>query len=82
MNRKVRIGLPDGNGCFGSLDFWKEYFNDIGVGYVGNDDEEYKLEQYIKESNKVFPQSICVNSKYRLGRALEMNDKVDCFMFF
>jgi predicted nucleotide-binding protein (sugar kinase/HSP70/actin superfamily) len=29
--KKVRIGLPDGNGCFGTLEFWKQYFSDIGV---------------------------------------------------
>ena len=39
--KKVRIGLPDGNGCFGTLEFWKQYFSDIGVEYVGVDDEEY-----------------------------------------
>ena len=31
--KKVRIGLPDGNGCFGTLEFWKQYFSDIGVEY-------------------------------------------------
>ena len=36
--KKVRIGLPDGNGCFGTLEFWKQYFSDIGVEYVGVDD--------------------------------------------
>ena len=46
--KKVRIGLPDGNGCFGTLEFWKQYFSDIGVEYVGVDDEEYKLEQYVR----------------------------------
>ena len=56
--KKVRIGLPDGNGCFGTLEFWKQYFSDIGVEY-----EEYKLEQYVRESNSIFPSSICVNSK-------------------
>ena len=61
--KKVRIGLPDGNGCFGTLEFWKQYFSDIGVEYVGVDDEEYKLEQYVRESNSIFPSSICVNSK-------------------
>ena len=82
MTDKIRIGLPDGNGCFGSIDFWKEYFELIGVEYVPNDDEEYKLKEYVTESNKVFPSAICVNSKYRLGRALEMKDKVDYFLFF
>ena len=48
--KKVRIGLPDGNGCFGTLEFWKQYFSD-------------KLEQYVRESNSIFPSSICVNSK-------------------
>ena len=80
--KKVRIGLPDGNGCFGTLEFWKQYFSDIGVEYVGVDDEEYKLEQYVRESNSIFPSSICVNSKYRLGRAIELADKVDYFLFF
>ena len=61
--KKVRIGLPDGNGCFGTLVFCKQYISDIGVEYVGVDDEEYKLEQYVRESNSIFPSSICVNSK-------------------
>lgn len=78
----MRVGLPDGNGSFGSVDFWSEYFNAIGVEYVSNDDDQYKLSEYVSMSNKVFPSAICVNSKYRLGRALEMADKVDCFLMF
>lgn len=78
----MRVGLPDGNGCFGSISFWNDYFQLIGVDYVSNDDEQYKLEKYVSMSNKVFPSSICVNSKYRLGRALEMEHKVDCFLMF
>ena len=35
----------------------------FGIEYVGVDDEEYKLEQYVRESNSIFPSSICVNSK-------------------
>ena len=34
MNKKIRIALPDGNGVFGTTEFWKEYFEKIGVEYV------------------------------------------------
>ena len=79
MNKKIRIALPDGNGVFGTTEFWKEYFEKIGVEYV---DCETDLKKFIKISNEVFPQSICLNSKYRLGRALTMAGQVDFFMFF
>lgn len=67
---------------FWNVGILETIFSDIGVEYVGVDDEEYKLEQYVRESNSIFPSSICVNSKYRLGRAIELADKVDYFLFF
>lgn len=79
MENKVRIGLPDGNGAFGNIDFWKEYFELIGVEYVDCDTD---LQKFVEMSNKVFPSAICLNSKYRLGRALTMANDVDYFMFF
>lgn len=82
ISKRVKIGLPDGNGCFGSLEFWKDYFTLIGVDYIENEDDKYNLERYVKKSNEIFPPTICVNSKYRLGRAIEMAEKVDYFMFF
>lgn len=78
--RKIRIALPDGNGVYGSREFWAELFGKIGVEYV--DTEEDILEEYVRTSNEIFPRQICTNSKYRLGRALALADKVDYFMFF
>ena len=48
---------------FWNVGILETIFSDIGVEYVGVDDEEYKLEQYVRESNSIFPSSICVNSK-------------------
>lgn len=76
---RVRIALPDGNGVYGNQEFWKEMFNEIGVEYVDLDDD---LETFVRISNETFPTQICVNSKYRLGRAFLLADKVDYFMFF
>ena len=45
MNKKIRIALPDGNGVFGTTEFWKEYFEKIGVEYV---DCETDLKKFIK----------------------------------
>lgn len=77
--RKVKIALPDGNGVFGNRVFWREYFESIGVQYVDCQDN---LDEFVKESNKVFPTTVCLNSKYRLGRALKLAPEVDYFMFF
>lgn len=76
---RVKIALPDGNGVYGNREFWSGLFNDIGVEYVDTEDE---LEKYVKISNEVFPSQICLNSKYRLGRALTLSEKADYFMFF
>lgn len=76
---KVRIALPDGNGVFGNEEFWKNFFEKIGVEYV---DCETDLEKFVNMSNEIFPQAICVNSKYRIGRALTVGNDVDYFMFF
>ena len=76
---KIRMGMPDGNGVFGSFEFWNNYCNDIGVELV---DTEDNLETLTDLSNTVFPKQICLNSKYRLGRALLLAKQVTHLLFF
>ena len=77
--KKIRIALPDGDGVLGNRQFWKEYFEMINVEYVDCEDD---LHDFIQLSNSIFPAAICLNSKYRLGKAIKLAEKVDCFLFF
>ena len=53
--KKVRIGLPDGNGCFGTLEFWKQYFSDIGEKTIAEDREDgsFIWENYFDEETNI-----------------------------
>lgn len=76
---KVVVSFPDGNGCFGTESFWKDYLSAIGCEYH---DKQMPLYELCSISNKVFPKNTCVNSKYRLGRALLLGEKATHFIMF
>lgn len=78
MNNIV-VALPDGDGCFGTEEFWKNYLDAIGCRYY---DKQIPLSDLYNKSNMVFPKNICLNSKYRLGRALFLSDKATHFVMF
>lgn len=77
--KKAVVSLPDGNGCFGNEDFWEQYLTAIGCEYH---DRKESLQDLYYRSNQVFPKNTCINSKYRLGRALLLSDRATHFILF
>lgn len=78
MNNPI-IALPDGNGCFGTEQFWSDYFESINCQYY---DKTASLNYLCTKSDTVFPKNTCLNSKYRLGRSLILSDKATHFLMF
>ena len=76
---KIMVAFPDGDGCFGTDEFWKNYLDAIGCQYY---DQQISLSNLCKKSNMIFPKNTCLNSKYRLGRALLLSDKATHFIMF
>lgn len=78
MNGTV-VAFPDGDGGFANKDFWKGFFEAIGCTFY---DKDIALKELCLSSDKVFPKNVCLNSKYRLGRALALSDKATHFVMF
>jgi len=75
----MKIALGDGSGSLGLPEFWKSFFNSLEIEFIDVDEDIFSL----KEVYESFPKNICLNSKQRLKRAIELSKKkVDIVIYY